>query len=150
MILPAQAIRDADIITPFCERSRAHGMSYGLSSAGYDVRIKQELVLRAGERFKIGSTIERFVMPLDVLGIVHDKSTWARLGLSVFNTVIEPGWRGWLTLELVFHGEGMLVVPAGAPIAQVVFHRLEAVSEQIYEGKYQDQPDEPVPAILET
>lgn len=83
-------------------------------------------------------------MPCDLMGIVHDKSTWARRGLSVFNTVIEPGWHGFLTLELVYHGEGELIIPAGAGIAQVVFHMLE--EPRAYTGKYQNQPDKPVPA----
>ena len=34
------------------------------------------------------------------MGIVHDKSTWARRGLVVQNTVIEPGWHGYLTIEV--------------------------------------------------
>lgn len=84
-------------------------------------------------------------MPNFLTGIVHDKSTWARRGLSVFNTVIEPGWRGFLTLELVYHGEGELIIPAGAGIAQVMFHEVKQAST--YNGKYQNQGDEPVAAI---
>jgi dCTP deaminase len=39
------------------------------------------------------------------MGIVHDKSTWARRGLVVQNTVIEPGWHGYqTTIELTNHG----------------------------------------------
>ena len=95
--------------------------------------------------FCIASAIEEFDMPSHLVGIVHDKSTWARQGLSVFNTVIEPGWKGWLTLELVYHGWKELVIPAGAGIAQVVFH--ETSFPASYEGKYQNQPDQPVRAI---
>ena len=58
-------------------------------------------------------------MPRDMVGVVHDKSTWARRGLSVFNTVIEPGWRGKLTLELVYHGGQDLLIPAGSGIYPV-------------------------------
>ncbi len=83
-------------------------------------------------------------MPPYLVGIVHDKSTWARRGLSVFNTVIEPGWRGFLTLELVYHGGDRLHIPAGAGIAQVIFHDL--ASPAAYDGKYQDQADQPVGA----
>ena len=98
----------------------AHGVSWGLGEAGYDIRLKQEVrfkpggpggdhvTINGGEPdwgcFAIASAIEEFTMPVDLVGIVHDKSSWARQGLSVFNTVIEPGWRGFLTLELVFHG----------------------------------------------
>jgi dCTP deaminase len=89
--------------------------------------------------------VERFEMPNHLVGVVHDKSTWARQGLSVFNTVIEPTWSGYLTLELVYHGNGELLIPAGAGIAQVLFYSL--LHEASYgDGKYQNQPDEPVGA----
>jgi dCTP deaminase len=129
------------------EKRKEHGVSYGLSEAGYDVRIAQEVTLSGRNRFALASTVERFHMPENMIGIVHDKSTWARQGLSVFNTVIEPGWEGWLTLELVYHGSGSLIIPQGAGIAQVIFHE---VSRPVrYDGKYQGQPDRPVEAILE-
>ena len=83
-------------------------------------------------------------MPNNLVGYVKDKSTWARKGLSVFNTVIEPGWSGFLTLELVYHGSTDLLIPAGAGIAQVLFHRIERPAS--YAGKYQGQPDMPVGA----
>jgi dCTP deaminase len=125
-------------------KMKAHGVSYGLSEAGYDIRIKQDVILHPFKRFALASAIEKFHMPYDLVGIVHDKSTWARRGLSVFNTVIEPGWKGYLTLELVYHGWLPLRIPAGAGIAQVIFHQLETPAE--YRGKYQDQPDRPVEA----
>ena len=83
-------------------------------------------------------------MPNCLVGIVHDKSTWARRGLSVFNTVIEPGFKGGLTLELVFHGSGELTIPAGSGIAQVLFHTIAEPAE--YTGKYQFQSTDPEPA----
>lgn len=136
------------------------GTSYGLSEAGYDIRIRQEIYFYPGDegrrvivqresnlagRFTLASAMEEFQMPDNLVGIVHDKSTWARRGLSVFNTVIEPGWNGFLTLELVYHGEGELVIPAGAGIAQVIFH--ENAVRTRYTGKYQNQEDKPVAAI---
>lgn len=138
---------------------REHGVSYGLGEAGYDIRIKQQvlfsrdrivvhdrknIILSKSGRFVLASAIEEFDMPNNLVGIVHDKSTWARQGLSVFNTVIESGWKGFLTLELVYHGDGDLIIPAGAGIAQVIFHRTDC--EASYTGKYQNQQDEPVPA----
>jgi len=96
-------------------------------------------------RFALASSMEEFDMPVDCMAVVHDKSTWARRGLSVFNTVIEPGWRGFLTLELVYHREEDLIIPAGSGIAQVIFH--EIAIQARYDGKYQNQPDQPVPAI---
>ena len=129
------------------EKRKLHGVSHGLSEAGYDIRIKQSVTLHPFKRFRLASTIERFTMPDNLLGIVHDKSTWARRGLSVFNTVIEPGWGGWLTLELIYHGWMPLKIEAGSGIAQVIFH--EVSTPVAYSGKYQSQADMPVPAILE-
>lgn len=135
------------------------GTSYGLGEAGCDIRIKQDIRFykQNGKRyvetvqadwqlgrFALASAIEEFNMPDDLMGIVHDKSTWARRGLSVFNTVIEPGWKGFLTLELAYWGEGELIIPAGSGIAQVVFHLLAEEAE--YKGKYQNQEDQPVAA----
>ena len=138
--------------------------SYGLSEAGYDITIAQSVgffkyaegpaVGRRGVcinsrehqngRFVLASALEKFQMPKDLLGVVHDKSTWARKGLSVFNTVIEPGWHGFLTLELVYHGEEDLFIPKGSGIAQVLFHKVTESVE--YNGKYQNQPSGPVQA----
>lgn len=130
---------------------KEHGVSYGLGEAGYDIRIKQEVrFLKPNDwhggtpKFVLASAIEEFDMPTNLVGIVHDKSTWARKGLSVFNTVIEPGFVGGLTLELVYHGTEDLIIPAGSGIAQVVFHKLS--SDACYSGKYQNQSTNPEPA----
>lgn len=146
------------------------GTSFGLGEAGYDIRIKQEIrflkrndaqqsrmvrvltqtantleSIPSSGRFTLASAIEQFQMPNWLTGIVHDKSTWARRGLSVFNTVIEPGWHGFLTLELVYHGDEELIIPAGSGIAQVMFH--EVTEPRAYTGKYQNQADQPIAAI---
>ena len=148
MILPAQTIRKLKPITPFHERTITNGMSFGLSHAGYDVRIAEGMVLRPGE-FALASTAEHFDIPNDLIAFVHDKSTWARQGLSLFNTVIEPGWRGYLTLELVNNSSETMRINAWCPIAQIIFMRLEEPTEAAYEGKYQDQQAGAVPAIME-
>lgn len=120
--------------------------SHGLSEAGYDIRIKQDIEFTPnGDRFTLASAVEEFQMPNMLVAIVHDKSTWARMGLSVFNTVIEPGWHGFLTLELVYHGGGTLFIPSGCGIAQVLFHNVSDAA--VYSGKYQGQADKPVGAI---
>lgn len=147
------------------KKYKEHGVSFGLSEAGYDIRIKQNISFvpdgascRVGVmypdgpdfsegRFILASTMEEFQMPTHLVGIVHDKSTWARRGLSVFNTVIEPGFIGGLTLELVYHGRDTLVIPAGAGIAQVIFHEL--AERASYNGKYQHQSSDPVGSKFE-
>jgi dCTP deaminase len=145
MIVNQTALYRARPLSPIASaKLKEHGVSYGMSEAGYDIRIKQSLWLHPLRKFRLASTVERFQMPDNLVGVVHDKSTWARRGLSVFNTVIEPGWEGWLTLELVYHGWKPLHIPAGAGVAQVIFH--EILEPAQYRGKYQDQPDEPVKA----
>lgn len=166
MIVNGSYLLKAAPILNMEETKRAdHGVSWGMSEAGYDIRIKQEIYFARHEgvqkvilmadtfeachetrgRFTLASTIEQFQMPNYLTGIVHDKSTWARRGLSVFNTVIEPGWHGFLTLELVYHGDDELIIPAGSGIAQVMFHEVKAPAA--YHGKYQFQDDRPVSAI---
>lgn len=148
MILSAQSIRALQPVTPFEERSVIRGRSYGLSAAGYDIRVAESVALMPGD-FSLASSIERFTMPDDVLALVKDKSSWARLGLSVFNTVIEPGWRGFLTLELKNQGKDILQIKRGDPIAQILFEALDAPTDKPYSGKYQNQEAGPQPARLE-
>jgi len=165
MIINGKALLNAaPIKNMLTTKEREHGVSYGLAEAGYDIRIKQLVSfypltwaggpvvhvdgVKQSGRFTIASAIEEFDMPDDLVGEVKDKSTWARKGLSVFNTVVEPGWKGFLTLELVYHGTEALHIPAGAGIAQVLFK--ETVTKANYSGKYQNQADMPVPAVMET
>ena len=154
MILSGQTIkklcgdphsRSKPMISPFTLRTKNHGLTYGLGPAGYDVRVEFDrhgtstnAQIHPG-KFLLASTIERFVMPNDVMGIVHDKSTLARRGLAVQNTVIEPGWEGWLTLEITNHSEDVITILRGQAIAQIVFHRTDEPVELSYDGKYHNQ-----------
>lgn len=142
MILSAQTLRRIRPVRPFHERTQAFGLSFGVSPAGYDIRIDQDLFLEA-DGFMLASSMEHFSMPDHILGIVHDKSTWARKGLTVQNTVIEPGWRGFLTLELTNHSKELIQLCRGMPIAQIIFHTLDHGTDDPYNGKYQDQPRGP-------
>lgn len=147
-VLSDRTLRHIQPVTPFEERSTAFGMSYGLSAAGYDVRSAQDVVIPPAG-FVLVSTLERFRMPSDIIAFVHDKSTWARQGLAVQNTVIEPGWCGYLTMELTNHSKNDLVIHRGMPLAQIIFHYLDREPENPYNGKYQNQEAGPVPAIFE-
>lgn len=174
MILPAQVIRrfcqstrgefaTDDIhgmITPFFERTVRNGKSYGLSSAGYDIRVGKFKVLGSTELvdhvrmqngdFVLAVSIERIKIPPNLLCYVKDKSSWAREGLAVQNTILDPGWVGYITLELSYHRPAHhIVVQEGDPIAQLIFHQLVEPTEQPYSGKYQNQSDKPVEAIKE-
>lgn len=174
MILSAQSIRTKctydhnptyNMVRPFHERTevvwrdgkwskpyaldaydkKVKRFSYGLSSCGYDVRIAESMWL--WPLFgRLASTIEKFVMPKGIMAEVKDKSSWARRFVTVQNTVIEPGWRGTLTLELTNHRPWPRFIRAGTPIAQIVFKRLDYDTDQPYRGKYQDQAEGPQPA----
>lgn len=161
MILSGKSIRELGIITPHEPRTQFNGMSYGESYAGYDIRIANLIRLEGLKEFDfeeyrgvifpwsfgLGITVEHFKMPKNVLGVIHDKSSWARQGLSVFNTTIEPGWEGFLTLELVNHDWETLIIPKDSPIAQVIFHYVDEPTEG-YDGKYQNAKQIPQEAIL--
>jgi dCTP deaminase len=148
LILSAQTIRKLVVITPFNEEQVGPlGLSYGLGPAGYDVRLQDKLVLEA-HGWELGSIIEHIELPANVVASVHDKSSWARLGVTVQNTTVEPGWHGWLTLELSNHSAKQVVLPAGVPIAKLRFQFLDEATERTYNGRYQDQGRGPRPAKL--
>lgn len=141
-VLSAQTIRRLGLVEPLVERQQhpESGCSFGLSSCGYDIRLDQDITIHPGS-FVLASSMEKFHMHHDVVGVVHDKSTWIRRGLMVHNTVLEPGWTGFLTLELAYHLHmgTTLRLAKGTPIAQVLFHRLDQPTDQTYKGKYQNQ-----------
>lgn len=148
-VLSGQTIRALGLVEPcvsrheipYCDRK----LSYGLGPAGYDLRLDWgknwsdvDHVLAADE-FRLAATVEYFRLPNNVIGMVYDKSSWARRGLSCFNTVLEPGWEGYLTLELKNMSRQSIYLPQGVPIAQVVFTYLDQPTEMPYDGKYQKQ-----------
>lgn len=152
-VLSAQSIRvlcshsnpRLDLVSPFSERAVSRGLSYGLSCCMYDVRIAQDVRLWP-KCNRLASTIEHFYMPDNVMASVHDKSSWARRFVDVKNTIIDPGWRGYLTLELSNRTWSPIFIRRGTPIAQVVFTWLDETTVLPYRGKYQDQENEPVSA----
>lgn len=146
-VLSAQAIRrNKTLIMPFSERmektSGGIRLTFGLGPCGYDIRLDEDILIWP-RWHKLASSREHFIVPLNVVGYVKDKSTWARRWLFVQNTVIEPGWRGYLTLELTNESWRCRRLRAGTPIAQVVFHFLDEPTDVGYTGKYQDQPRGP-------
>lgn len=117
-----------DMIEPFVEKqTRAGVISYGLSSYGYDARVSDEFLIFTNvdndvvdpksfsdtsfvkrktpicvippNSFVLASTVEYFRVPKDVLVICVGKSTYARCGIIVNVTPLEPGWEGHVTLE---------------------------------------------------
>ncbi len=138
MILSYQTIKTLQLIHPLHEKTNIRGLSYGLSACGYDIRIDQDIIMWPG-RFVLASSKEQFMMPTNVSAVVHDKSTWIRRGIAVHNTFIEPGWCGYLTLELKNLTWKFIKLQSGDPIAQIVFHSLDHPTDKPYKGKYQNQ-----------
>lgn len=154
MILSSQSIRlhclpPHFMLNPFSERTlhESSGMTFGLGPCTYDVRLAQDLILSA-RSFALASTLERFQMPNNVCATVMDKSTLARRGIALQNTHIDPGWSGFLTLEISNHAfRSILKLTKGSPIAQIKFEFLDAPTDQLYSGKYQNQPNKPIGAL---
>jgi dCTP deaminase len=148
-VLSGQTIRRLHLLKPMREKYiDSQGCSCGLSIAGYDITLDHRLVLHA-HTFTLVSAAERFDMPNTVIGVVHDKSSLARKGLAVQNTVIEPGWMGYLTLELTNHSSTLISLNEGDAIAQVLFHFLDEPAEKPYDGKYQNQKRGPQQSLKE-
>lgn len=107
----------------------------------------KEPVITIG-RTALASSVEFFHIPDNLWCEFRNKSTNARHFIdAALGTDGEPGWNGNLTIELVFNGMEPIDLPAGVPILKAVFHEIKNKAE--YSGKYQNQPDRPVSAILE-
>ncbi len=99
------------------------------------------LVIPAGG-FVLAESMEAFNIPRDVLVVCVGKSTYARCGLIVNVTPLEPEWKGVLTLELSNTTPLPIRVYAGHGIAQLIFLRADRVCQESYadrKGRYQDQ-----------
>jgi dCTP deaminase len=134
------------LISPYVPKGESvNGRSFGQSACTYDCRISDGLVLPVGQA-RLASTIERFRFPRNVCGSVLDKSTWARVFVSAFNTHLDPGWEGYLTVELANLGNEAVTYEPGDPVCQVKFEWLDEPTDMPYDGKYQSQEPGPQPA----
>lgn len=167
------------MIEPFVDHLVRDGVvSYGLGSAGYDCRLGNAFLVftntypavvdpkRMDERafvrqtgpevivppnsFILAATLEYLRIPEDVLGIVLGKSTYARCGLVVNATPLEPGWCGTITLEISNTTPLPARLYAGEGIAQILFFRLGARPATTYAdrgGVYQGQTGVTLPRV---
>jgi dCTP deaminase len=106
-------------------------------------RVTQEsgaVIIPAGG-YALGASLEYFRMPNTLAGRVTGKSTYARCGLIVNVTTIEPGWNGNLTLEISNSGPCPAAIYPSEGIAQVHFERLDRVPETTYRGKKYDNQE---------
>jgi len=159
------------MIEPFIEKQTREGViSYGLSSYGYDARVSNEFKIFTNidnaivdpkhfteqsfvdrkvdvcvippNSFALAQTVEYFRVPRDVLVICLGKSTYARCGLIVNVTPLEPEWEGHVTLEISNTTPLPAKVYANEGLCQFLFLKGESPCEVSYadrQGKYMKQ-----------
>ncbi|HKC09205.1 MAG TPA: dCTP deaminase [Methylomirabilota bacterium] len=149
------------MIKPFEDRQvRKGGISYGLSSYGYDIRIADEfkiftninttivdpkgfdprsfvdvqgeVALIPPNSFALGRSVEYFKIPRNVLTICVGKSTYARCGIITNVTPFEPEWEGYVTLEISNTTPLPAKIYANEGIAQVLFFESDEACETSY------------------
>ena len=100
--------------------------------------------------FALCETVEYFEIPRDMLAICVGKSTYARCGIIVNVTPLEPEWKGKITIEISNTTPLPAKIYANEGIAQIIFLRGEEVCKRSYadkRGKYQDQPGLTLPKV---
>jgi len=154
------------MISPFNPEKIKKGISFGLSSYGYDFTLSEEFLIFRGKgvvspkkikdsdfersngkvctippnSFILGRSAEYFKIPRDIIGICFGKSTYARCGIIVNVTPLEPEWEGNLTVQIANLSPVPAEVYAGEGIAQIIFLGADEVCEKSYKdlaGKYQ-------------
>ena len=160
-----------DMIRPFQpQQIKKNNISYGLSSYGYDIRIADEFKIFRGsgkdvidpknigpdlfEDFKgntciippnsfvLAMSLEYFKIPSNVLALCTGKSTYARIGVIVNVTPLEPSWEGHLTIEISNTSPSSVKIYANEGIGQVVFFESDEQCKITYadrKGRYQAQ-----------
>lgn len=134
MALSDSEIRDALaektlIITPFDEAS--------LNPAGYDLRLSADAVLGPSEH-RLVATIERVELDSGLVGILHIRSSLAREGILASLALVDPGFKGQLTISLSNTGSKMIQLKAGERFVQLTVLRLGKRAAAPYEGRYQN------------
>lgn len=158
------------LIEPFIPESvRDDVISYGLGPYGYDIRldktylqikdnqktidphkmkedyyetISSDKIQLAPGSYILGKSVEYFNMPKKVLGIVFGKSTYARAGVLVNVTPIEPEWSGFLTISISNVSGKQVILHPLQGIAQVIFIESDGsplFSYKDLKGKYNEQ-----------
>lgn len=167
------------MIDPFVEKQTAEGkISYGLSSYGYDSRCSDEFKIFTNvdnaivdpknfseksfvdrqtdvciippNSFVLTRSVEYFRIPKDVLVVCLGKSTYARCGLIVNVTPLEPGWEGHVTLEISNSTPLPAKIYANEGVAQFLFFKGSSECETSYAdraGKYMKQTGVTLPKI---
>lgn len=94
-------------------------------------------ILKPGE-FVLGHTQEVVSIPDDLVGVVHGRSSWARIGINPhLGGYIDPGFEGQITLELSNLTDSAIKIRTGQRFCQIAFHELNEPASEPYRGKYQ-------------
>ena len=174
-----QMAKENDMISPFEDKQvRGDKISFGVSSYGYDARVSDEFKIFTNvnseivdpknfkssnfitknsseciippNSFVLARTVEYFKIPKNILVICLGKSTYARCGIIVNVTPLEPGWEGHVTLEFSNTTPLPAKIYANEGVAQFVFikgNEDPAVSYADRNGKYQGQKGVTLPKI---
>jgi dCTP deaminase len=121
--------RRAIWITPF-EASR-------LTPAGYDLRSSRKVIIEP-KQYELTATLETIEMGLNIMASLHIRSSLAREGIVGSFAVVDPGFRGQLTLNLHNAGKKKITIRKEEPIVQIVFHKLGSPTRKGYAGSYQN------------
>jgi dCTP deaminase len=108
-----------------------------LSAAGYDLRAGATFTIPLG-KIELVHTMERVELPADIAGQILIRSSFAREGLVGSFALVDPGFRGQLTLAFLNMGKTDVAIAEGERIAQLVLTRLETPAKKPYSGRYQD------------
>ena len=109
-----------------------------------EVRDDEPFILHPGE-FVLGSTLERVAVPVDLVARLEGKSSLGRLGLLIHSTAgyVDPGWDGYLTLELSNVANLPITIYPGMKIGQISFFQLSTPAGTPYgaggRNRYQGQ-----------
>ena len=110
----------------------------------------RDYVIIPPNSFALCETVETFEIPRDILAICVGKSTYARCGIIVNVTPLEPEWRGKITIEISNTTPLPAKIYANEGIAQMVFLKAEQICDLSYAdkaGKYQDQTGLVLPKV---
>jgi len=108
-----------------------------LNPAGYDLRSTMELLIHPKEQ-KLISTLERIELPANIAGFLHLRSSFIREGLIAGLALVDPGFKGQLTVSLFNASTNIIKVSQEEPFLQITFIQLQDKAEKPYSGKYQN------------
>jgi dCTP deaminase len=112
-------------------------LSACLNPAGYDLRCSKTVVLKP-KQYELVATLETVELGLSVVAFLHIRSSLAREGIIGSFAVVDPGFRGQLTLNLHNVSEKEITLREGERIVQIVFHNLGSAAKKGYDGSYQN------------